>query len=111
MALSDSHIGIHPDEGVVQKRSELDVEDWVKVAQRESKIIKVGSRYGNHYIDCRDSDDFLAVFSGPHGPENAPATIDEDNIKRLLTASNEIEIVDLSESPYARIEIQTNPGV
>lgn len=69
-------------------------------------VIRFPSRYGDHFVKYTDNRGFVAVFAGPHGPENRPADIDYENISRLFQQSSGVSVIHVSESPYSCVEVE-----
>ena len=66
-----------------------------------SLCLRFASGDGGHFIHFTNGSGFTAVYSGPHGPENRPTSISRENILRLFEMSENIELVNIDESPYA----------
>jgi len=74
----------------------------------DNEALKVPSSNGHHWVRYdMDSEEFRAVYAGPHGPENAEATIDHANIMTLLHKADEFEIVFLErvDNPFDEPEV------
>jgi len=78
-----------------------------KIRHSDAKtVLKVASAEGHHWIRFVESaTEFRAVYEGPHGPENAEATIDQANIMQRLQAVDSFEVAKLSDSPFTEPEV------
>jgi len=72
---------------------------------QENSCIRFQAQGGGHFIRF-GGEEFNAIFSGPHGPENRPAKIDKQNLERLYESSNRIDFVSLDESPFQNIALR-----
>lgn len=69
--------------------------------------LRFASGNAGHYIRFSPGEnEFLAVHSGPHGPEHRPARVDMRNIKLLQKECELIEPVTLDNSPFVTPEIR-----
>lgn len=71
------------------------------------RCLKFYAKGGAHYVTS-DKETYLAVFAGPHGPENKAARIDRENIERLFSLSHKYEVIQTDESPFVDIEIASD---
>lgn len=63
-------------------------------------VLKVFSGPGAHYLH-QPGDELVAVYAGPHGPENRPAIVDQETLHQLLQVAEKASFVDLGQSPFA----------
>lgn len=82
----------------------LDHLDFIKTLHSDI-CLRFSSAEGGHYIRYHSRNQFLAVYSGPHGPENRPTKIGIENIRRLYEQSDVLDYVEISESPYSNLAI------
>ena len=92
--------------GGVQNQ-ELTHRDWITplVLSEGNLSLKVPSGEGAHFIRYRPNGSFKAVYAGPHGPENRPADINEQNIQQLLEVAEAAEVLPTIETPFRAIEV------
>lgn len=69
--------------------------------------IRFSSAEGGHYVRFVPREGLKAVYSGPNGPENRPAHINQENIGRLLSMSDYHEYKDLQNSPYTDLAVRS----
>jgi hypothetical protein len=91
---------------------ELSFEEFIVDLQNsESSIcVRFESAEGGHYVLHRGDGKFQAVYAGPHGPENRPASIDEKNIQRLFAHADRIDYIRPEDSPFTDIEVAVCHG-
>lgn len=73
----------------------------------EERCIRFESAGGGHYIRHEEGE-FSAVFAGPHGPENRPASINRENLERLFEEASSIDLVRTNESPFNHVAVRTS---
>lgn len=84
---------------------EIDYQDlWETLSQQDTLCARFESGSGGHFV-MRDGV-CLAVYAGPHGPENRATPIDEMNLKRLFQHSDRIDFLPLKESPFNNIVVE-----
>jgi len=77
------------------------------IEQTEGRLTaRFPSAEGHHYINCNQSDDLIAVYVGPYGPEHRPKPISESAIRQLLEYADDVSIhsteeTELGEEPLS----------
>jgi hypothetical protein len=83
-------------------------EFFAEIRNSESSIcVRFESAEGGHYVLHQEDNEFQAVYAGPHGAENRPANIDQENIERLFTLADRIDYINPEDSPFTDIEVAT----
>jgi hypothetical protein len=84
----------------------LSYEDWIAPIEKSEGAValRIPSGNGAHYI-LKSGHELVAVYAGPHGPENRPASIDERNIRELLDCLPDPEFVLTKNSRLANCAV------
>lgn len=90
-----------------RERSDLSLSDWLHPlkASRGELCLSFPSGNGAHYVRYRPDHGFKAVYAGPNGPENRPADIESQNLKRLLRIANDVLVVSVQNTPFSALEV------
>lgn len=87
------------------EQEDLDYTEWkTLVEQSDGRLsLKILSAEGAHYVTIDRKGKYKAIYAGPHGPENRPATIDDQNLAQLINASSKVDLVATRNSPFTSV--------
>lgn len=73
------------------------------IEQTEGRLTaRFPSAEGHHYINCNQSDELIAVYVGPYGPEHRPKPISEGAIGQLLEHADDVSIHSTEETELGK---------
>ena len=87
-------------------RESLELDEWTNpIVEADGELALVfDTAHGGHFVTSSGSD-LIAIYAGPHGPENQPAQIDEATIGQLVNESSDISIRPVEETPFTNTVI------
>lgn len=90
-----------------ERKTDLDVDEWINpIGEADGKLsLSFSSAEGAHYVSYSPDIGFVAVYSGPHGPENRPAKIDRENIAQLLNHAGTIVVLPTEDTPFNDVAV------
>lgn len=93
-----------------QRESRMEFEELIRLItdSNDDRCVRFESAEGGHFVKQADEGDITAVYAGPNGPENRPASIDHENLWRLFEHSERIDLVPTTDSPFDHVAIRTS---